>query len=78
MIDLCIRCGTAPATPGDWLHCEPCFQDVCNEVEQARSDLDDADNEHAIGTLDAIGKLMDAEGLSFMDAVERLYREQTQ
>lgn len=61
----CIRCGLRPAEPRlDWLHCEPCYQDVCNEVGAVQAE-----------ETDAISRLMANEGLSFVDAVERLGRE---
>jgi hypothetical protein len=71
MADLCIRCGVAPIWPGDWLHCEPCFQDVCNEIHEAEIALDEGYDYEP----DAIGRLMLAEGVGFIKAVERLARE---
>jgi len=62
--DPCIRCGALPATKSDWLHCEPCFQAVCDEVHQAEGEENDA-----------IGRLMLKDGLSFIEAVERLAKE---
>ncbi len=41
MIEPCIRCGVRPACPTcDWLHCEPCWHIMCDEVHQALADLD--------------------------------------
>ena len=73
MTDLCIRCGALPATPGDWLHCEPCFQDVCEEVNQDERELNDREELHEYQ--DDIVKLMLDEGIGFIEAVERLAKE---
>ena len=71
MTDLCIRCGALPASKSDWLHCEPCFQDVCEEVHQAECELRTAEE----GEPDAIGRLMRDDGIGFIEAVERLAKE---
>lgn len=71
MTDLCIRCGAAPVWPGDWLHCVPCFQIVCNEIHEAECELRERDAYEP----DAIGRLMMDEGLGFIEAVERLAHE---
>jgi hypothetical protein len=63
MTDLCIRCGSAPQTGRDWLHCDACWQLMCDEVHAAQTDVDE------------IGELMAREGLDFCSAVERLARE---
>jgi hypothetical protein len=73
LTDLCIRCGALPATKSDWLHCEPCFQDVCEEVHQAERELNDREDLHEYQ--DDIGKLMLDEGIGFIEAVERLAKE---
>jgi len=32
----CLRCDRDEATQsGDWLYCDECYQDVCNEDEEA-------------------------------------------
>ena len=69
MTDLCIRCGALPATKSDWLHCEPCFQAVCNEIHEA----EEAGIEWQ--EPDAIGRLMRDDGIGFIEAVERLAKE---
>lgn len=43
MIPICERCGVAPAKPGDWMHCEECYQIVCDEVHQAECEQDAAE-----------------------------------
>jgi hypothetical protein len=62
MTDPCIRCGERPAAPGDWLYCEPCWQEQAQEAEAALADVGE----------DAISVLMTDSGLSFVEAVERL------
>jgi hypothetical protein len=40
MTEPCIRCGCRPADPAcDWIHCEPCWQDICNEAAKALAEL---------------------------------------
>jgi hypothetical protein len=60
MSDPCARCGAAEASPILWPLCEPCWQEQCNEEHEA------------LCNYDAVGRLMWIEGLSFVDAVERL------
>lgn len=48
---------------------------VCNEVREAEMDAANASIDQ---WRTAICKLMDSEGLSFLDAVARLYRERPQ
>jgi hypothetical protein len=46
MTEPCIRRGQRPADPAcDWLHCEPCWQDMCDEVAEALAECDATDDE---------------------------------
>ena len=80
---LCIRCEMAyPDQAGDWLHCEPCYQIVCNEIADAEAEErtisipipphpDDPDRD----ARDEIAELMMTQGLTFIEAVEELLVE---
>jgi hypothetical protein len=59
MSEPCIRCGIQPARKHDWLHCEDCYQIVCQEIADAWAD-------------DPISRLMREQDVGFVEAVEWL------
>jgi hypothetical protein len=66
---LCERCGVVPAARGDWMHCEECYQIVCNEIHEAWVKLREGEE---TAERDEIGRLMETLDLSFVEAVEML------
>ena len=89
MIPICERCGVEPAKPGDWMHCEECYQIVCNEIHEVECELRERAERPGMITIkipphpddpdrdanDEIARLMATQGLTFIEAVEEILVE---